>query len=55
MTQAMGGHILAAGELVGAAGSGTFSLSAVPESSSLALMLAGLGVVGIAVRRRRAQ
>jgi hypothetical protein len=45
----------AAGELVGDAGSGTFMLSAVPESSSLAMMLAGLGVVGISVRRRRAQ
>ncbi|MFL6696557.1 MAG: FxDxF family PEP-CTERM protein [Vitreoscilla sp.] len=45
----------AVSELVGAAGSGTFTLSAVPESSDLALMLAGLGVVGIAARRRRAQ
>ena len=45
----------AASELVGAPGSGTFTLSAIPESSTLALMLAGLGVVGIAARRRRAQ
>ena len=42
----------AASELVGAPGSGTFTLSAIPESSTLALMLAGLGVVGIAARRR---
>ena len=44
-----------ASELVGAPGSGTFTLTPVPEASNLALMLAGLGVVGIAVRRRRAQ
>ena len=47
----------AASELVGAAGSGTFAmtLAPIPESSSLALMLAGIGMVGIAARRRRAQ
>lgn len=45
----------AASELVGDVGSGTFTLTPIPESSTLALMLAGLGVVGIAARRRRAQ
>jgi hypothetical protein len=47
----------AASELVGGVGSGAFTLALapVPESDSLALMLAGLGLVGAAVRRRRAQ
>lgn len=35
-----------------ASGNLTFDVSAVPEPSSIALLLAGLGVVGVRVRRR---
>jgi hypothetical protein len=42
-----------AGPAVGV-GAGDFSISAVPEPRSCALLLAGLGMVGVAVRRRGA-
>jgi hypothetical protein len=34
--------------------SGTLAVAAVPEPSSLALMLAGVGILGVTLRRRRA-
>ena len=40
-------------DLTGALGAGLDNISAVPEPETLALMLAGLGMVGFSVRRQR--
>jgi len=42
-------------EVAGLGGFGNYSISAVPEPASLALLLAGLGLVGTACRGRRRQ